>query len=69
MGALRFLIIGILFAILIPLGSALVDLSRGNRGDRLLRALTWRIALSATLFGLLLWAAHKGWIAPHGLGP
>ena len=34
----------------------------------MLRALTWRIGLSAGLFVLLLVALWQGWITPHGVG-
>jgi hypothetical protein len=65
----RLVVVGILLAILLSLGSAFLHLSRG-KGDssKMLRALTWRIGLSLALFGLLFFAAHNGWIQPHGLG-
>ena len=66
------LILAVLAAILVSLGSGLFHLSRG-RGEedsrRLARALTIRIVLSLVLFALLMLAWYLGLIAPHGLGP
>jgi len=63
----RLLIIAVLFAIIFSLGSALFQLSRG-KGDssKMLKALTWRIALSVGLFLLLLAAWKMGLIRPNG---
>lgn len=65
------LILAVLAAILVSLGSGLFHLSRG-RGEqdsrRLARALTIRIVLSLVLFALLMLAWYLGLIAPHGLG-
>jgi hypothetical protein len=64
----RLFIILVLIAIIASLGSALLQLSRGQ-GDsqKMLRALTWRISLSVALFLLLLLAWRMGLIRPHGL--
>ena len=64
----RLFIIVVLVAIVWSLGSALFQLSRG-KGDsqKMLRALTWRIALSVALFLLLLLAWRMGYIRPHNL--
>ena len=69
MTLVRLLIIGTLLAIVVSLGIALFQLGR-RRGDpaKMLRALTWRVALSLALFALLLLAARQGWIAPHAFG-
>ena len=69
---IRVLILLVLGAIVASLGSALVHLSRGGRGDeeesrKLSRALTVRIALSLALFLLLMLAWRVGLIAPHDL--
>jgi len=66
------LILVVLGAIVASLGSALVHLSRGGRGNeeesrKLSRALTVRIALSLVLFLLLMLAWRVGLIAPHDL--
>ncbi|HWG32124.1 MAG TPA: twin transmembrane helix small protein [Steroidobacteraceae bacterium] len=68
----RVLILVVLGAIVASLGSALVHLSRGGRGNeeesrKLSRALTVRIALSLVLFLLLMLAWRVGLIAPHDL--
>jgi hypothetical protein len=69
MGTLiRLLIIGVLAAIVVSLGSALFHLSRKTGDSRkLARDLTIRIGLSVALFILLMVAWHFGLIAPHGL--
>jgi hypothetical protein len=67
---IRLLIIGLLAAILVSLGSALLHLSRKTRDSRkLARDLTIRIGLSLALFVLLMIAWHLGIISPHGLAP
>jgi Protein of unknown function (DUF2909) len=67
---IRLLIIGLLAAILISLGSALFNLSRKARDSRkVARDLTIRIGLSLALFVLLMIAWHLGIISPHGLAP
>jgi hypothetical protein len=62
------IIIGLLL-ILYSLGSALVFLVKDHgEGDRTVKRLTWRIALSLVLF-LALWGAYQmGWIEPKS-GP
>lgn len=69
---IRVLILIVLGAIVASLGSALMHLSRGGRGNeeesrKLSRALTVRIALSLVLFLLLMLAWRVGLIAPHDL--
>jgi fatty acid desaturase len=69
---IRVLILIVLGAIVASLGSALLHLSRGGRGNeeesrKLSRALTVRIALSLVLFLLLMLAWRVGLIAPHDL--
>jgi hypothetical protein len=64
-----FKLIVILFLVIIIycLGSGLFFLAREKKGDatRVVKALTWRIALSIVLFILLFIAYAMGWIAPH----
>ena len=69
MDVLRLIVVGLLLAILVSLGTALLQLMSG-KGDssRMLRSLSWRVALSVALLALLLFAARLGWITPHGLG-
>jgi hypothetical protein len=67
---IRLLIIGLLAAILVSLGSALFQLSRKERDSgKVARDLTIRIGLSLALFVLLMIAWHLGIISPHGLTP
>ena len=68
MGIKIVIIIGLLL-ILYSLGSALIFLVKDHgEGDRTVKRLTWRIALSLVLF-LFLWAAYQmGWIEPKS-GP
>lgn len=63
-----FIIVGLLL-ILYSLGSALIFLVKDHgEGDRTVKRLTWRIALSLVLF-LALWGAYQmGWIEPSS-GP
>jgi len=67
MELMRILIVAVLIAIVISLGSALYHMATGT-GDskKMLRALTWRISLSVALFVLLLLAWSAGLIAPLG---
>jgi hypothetical protein len=64
---IRIVVIGMLVAIVVSLGSALYHLTRGEASDKLVRALTVRIGLSVALFILLMVAWYAGLIRPHGL--
>jgi len=63
----KYLVIVILALILISLGKALFHLSSSKPGDsaKMVKALSWRIALSVLLFVLLLVAYTRGWIVPQ----
>jgi hypothetical protein len=65
---MRYLVIGMLIAIVVSLGSAAVFMVRG-RGDsrRMAKALAWRVGLSVTLFLLLLIGYALGLIQPGRL--
>ncbi len=65
----RLIVVAVLVTIVAFLGSALFQLSR-RQGDsqKMLRALTWRIALSVGLFLALLLLWRLGLIQPHA-GP
>jgi len=67
----RLLVVGLLIAIVVSLGSALRHLSRGSSSEedsrKMARALTIRISLSLALFALLIIAWYLGLITPHGL--
>jgi hypothetical protein len=63
---IKVIIVIFLLLILYSLGSALYYLvSKRNNSIRVVEALTWRIALSLTLFILLFLAYWLGWITPH----
>ena len=63
------LVVACLVTVIVSLGLGLYHLSRGTPqdSDKLLRALTVRIAVSLVLFALLMLAWHFGLIAPHPL--
>ena len=66
----KLIVLAMLAAILIALGSAVFAMLGANRGDqRMARALTWRVGLSVTLFLLLLASFATGLIKPHGAVP
>jgi len=67
--AIKILIIVGMLLILYSLGSALIFLVKDHgEGDRTVKRLTWRIALSLALF-LAIWAAYyMGYIEPNA-GP
>ncbi len=65
---MRYIVIGMLIAIVVSLGSAAVFMVRG-RGDsrRMAKALAWRVGLSVTLFLLLVVGYALGLIQPGHL--
>lgn len=63
----KIVIISLLLVVLISLGSALVAMARGDKSDKMVKALTWRIGLSVLIFILLLIGQAMGFITPHGL--
>lgn len=80
MDPIKIVIIVVLFAIVLSLGSALFHLSQGRKGadaaseeaDRehsrkMARSLTIRVSLSVALFILLMLAWKGGLISPHGI--
>ena len=61
-------IILVMLVILFSLGSGLVYLVKDNgQGNRMVKALSWRIGLSLTLFLLLLVLFSLGIIVPHSV--
>ena len=70
MPLVKLLVVLMLGAIVISLASALWQLTRCT-GDssKMLRALTWRIALSVLLFALLFITYSTGLITPHQVTP
>jgi succinate dehydrogenase/fumarate reductase cytochrome b subunit len=68
----RPLVVVLLIAIVVSLGSALRHLARGTGEEdsrKMARALTIRISLSLALLALLIIAWYLGLISPHGLQP
>lgn len=58
----------LLIAIVVSLFSGLLFMMKDSSGSkRTVRALTVRVALSATLIILLILGTQLGWIHPHGL--
>ncbi len=66
----KILVVVIFLGIVAAMGSALYFLvnDRGE-SDRLARALTWRVAISVSLFALLFVLWWAGLIQPHPLSP
>jgi len=63
----KIVILSLLLVVLVSLGSALVAMAKGDKSDKMLKALTWRIGLSVAIFILLLIGQAMGFITPHGL--
>lgn len=67
---IKTLIVLTLLAIVISLGSGMVFLLKDKgQTSRTAKALTVRIVLSVTLFGLLMLGVFTGHIKPHGIYP
>lgn len=64
---IKMIIVLFLLVILYSLGSALFYLVKGRSDIKVVKALTWCIALSFTLFILLFIAYALGWIHPHAI--
>lgn len=66
----KLLVILVFLAIVASLASGLVYLVKdGGRSNRTVKALTWRIGLSVSLFALLFVLFATGFITPHGIQP
>lgn len=66
---MRWVVIALLLAIMVSLGSGLFYLVKDkSNSDRAVRALTWRIGLSLLLFFLLLLIYRMGLVSGHLLG-
>jgi hypothetical protein len=65
--AFKYVVIAILAMIVFSLGKALFHLTGSQPGDsaKMVKALSFRIALSVFLFVLLIVAYSQGWIAPQ----
>lgn len=64
---MRYIVILLLVAILVSLGSALLPVFRDDpqNARRAVKTLTWRVALSVLLFVLLMGGHYFGWITGH----
>jgi hypothetical protein len=66
----KIIMLVLLLITVFSLGAALKALvTDQDRGAGLLKALTWRIALSVIAFMFLLLGFYLGWWQPHGLMP
>ena len=66
----KLLIVILLILAIVSLASALVVMFNTNIDRKeMAKALTFRVAFSMTLFGLLFLGAYMGWIIPHGIYP
>ena len=63
----KILILTLLIVVIFSLGSALAAMAKGDKSDKMLKALSWRIGLSVAIFILLLIGQAMGLITPHGL--
>jgi len=63
----KIIILSLLFVVVLSLGSALVAMAKGDKSDKMVKALSWRIGLSVGIFILLLIGQATGLITPHGL--
>ena len=63
----KIVILSLLVVVLISLASALVAMAKGDKSDKMLKSLSWRIGLSVLIFILLLIGQAMGFITPHGL--
>lgn len=64
----KFVIIVLLIAMIVSLGIGLFQLLKTpderDVGDKVVKALTWRIGIWVVLFGFLLLSIKLGWIVP-----
>tara|TARA_B110000285_G_C15085442_1_gene595958 strand:- start:1061 stop:1339 length:279 start_codon:yes stop_codon:yes gene_type:complete len=65
---IKVVIVFMLLAMVVSLGVGLYHLVKTpderDKGDKVVKALTWRIAISAALFGFIVLAVQMGWIKP-----
>ena len=65
---IKVVIIFMLLAMVVSLGVGLYHLlktpNERDKGDKVVKALTWRIGISAALFGFIILAIEMGWIKP-----
>lgn len=65
---IKTVIILMLVAMVVALGNGLYHLlktpDQRDKGDKVVKALTWRIGLSVALFAFIILAVQMGWIKP-----
>ena len=62
----KIIVVTVLIAILVSLASGLYFLMKDNDdSDLMVKALTWRVALSVTLFLFLMAGYYFGWFQPN----
>jgi len=63
----KIVILSLLVVVLVSLGSALAAMAKGDKSDKMIKSLSWRIGISVAIFILLLIGQATGLITPHGL--
>jgi len=67
---IKIIIIILLLLVIASLAAGMFSLIKdGNKSNRTVKFLTIRVALSVSLFVLLIVSFFMGWIQPHGLLP
>lgn len=70
MSIFKIMVVILLLVIVSTLFSGMYYMMKDKgKSDRLVKALTWRIGISVTLFAILLIGAWTGIIEPHGIYP
>ena len=63
----KIIILSLLLLVIISLVSALISMVKGDKTDKMVKSLTWRIGLSVFIFVLLIIGQATGVITSHGL--
>lgn len=67
---IKTIILIMLLLVLVSLGASMFTMIKDrNKTDRTVKFLTFRIAISVSLFVLLIVSFFMGWIQPHGIMP
>lgn len=65
----KLIVIALLIAAVVALGSALFGLVKGDRHRLTMKSLAWRVSFSAALLVFLGLSHTFGWIEPHDVNP
>ena len=66
----KLIVIVLLIAAVVSLARALMSLVRNEgKSGRTMRALAWRVGVSAMVFVFILVSMMMGWIQPHDVNP